>query len=177
MKIQVGVSLKGFIIKYSGIFIAAAVLFGCVNPFAPKLDEDLGSSSNLISDQKDVEGVFLNFQYAYTFGDTLIYGKLLSSDFTFAYRDYERGVDISWGREEEMKVSHGLFTNAQRLDLVWNRILSVTSDSTNIIRSFNLTITFNPTDIIYVDGRVNLTLRKNEDDIWKIVKWVDESDS
>jgi len=47
--------------------------------------------------------------------------------------------------------------------------------STNIIRSFDLTITFNPTDIIDVDGRINLTLRKNEENKWQITNWLDES--
>jgi len=74
-----------------------------------------------------------------------------------------------------MKVSDGLFENTQRLDLVWNKILATTEDSTNIVRSFNLTITFNPTDIVFVDGRVNLDLKKNENGKWKILRWVDES--
>ena len=168
-------NLKENFIKYCFITGITVLLFGCVNPFAPKLDENAGNTENLISDQSDVEGVFRNFQYAYTFSDTLIYGQLLSPDFTFIYRDYEKGIDVSWGREEEMKVSDGLFENTQRLDLVWNKILATTEDSTNIVRSFNLTITFNPTDIVFVDGRVNLDLKKNENGKWKITRWVDES--
>ncbi len=74
-----------------------------------------------------------------------------------------------------MKVTNGLFQNSQRLDLIWNNIVSMTGDSTRIIRSFNLTITFNPTDIIFVDGRVNLTLAKDENKKWKILRWADES--
>ncbi len=150
-------------------------LTSCLNPFAPKLDNSIGSESTLISDQSTVEGVFRNFQYAYTFKDTTIYGKLLSDDFTFVYRDYDKEVDVAWGRDEEMKVTYGLFNNSERIDLVWNNIISVTSDSTNIIRSFNLTVTFNPTDIIFVDGRVNLDLRKNGQNKWQIVNWLDES--
>lgn len=129
----------------------------------------------MISDQKTIEGVFQNLQYAYTFKDTLIYSQLLDKSFTFSYRNYDLGADVSWGRDEEMKVTYGLFQNTQSLDLVWNNIVTITSDSTNIIRSFNLTITFNPTDIIYVDGRVNLLLRKDEDQKWKILRWIDES--
>lgn len=74
-----------------------------------------------------------------------------------------------------MRVTDGLFQNSQRLDLVWNNIVSSTADSTRIIRSFNLTITFNPTDIIFVDGRVNLELIKGSDQRWKILRWYDES--
>ena len=36
-------------------------------------------------------------------------------------------------------------------------------------------ITFNPTDIIFVDGRVNLDLIKNSAGVWKISRWIDES--
>ena len=145
------------------------------NPFAPPIDPDLGNEGSLISDQSNVEGVFQNLQYAYTFKDTAIYGKLLSDDFTFSYRDYDLGVDKSWGRDEEMKVTYGLFENSQRLDLVWNNIVAATDDSTNIVRSFNLTITFNPTDIVFVDGRINLSLRQNNNKKWMITRWIDQS--
>ena len=147
----------------------------CVNPFAPSIDENLGSNEGLISNQTDIGGVFQNFQYAYTFKDTLIYRQVLDKNFTFTYRDYDLGADISWGRDDEMKVTNGLFQNSQRLDLIWNNIVSMTSDSTRIVRSFNLTITFNPTDIIFVDGRVNLTLAKDENKKWKVLRWADES--
>ncbi|GBD90504.1 hypothetical protein BMS3Abin04_01221 [bacterium BMS3Abin04] len=150
-------------------------LLSCINPFAPKIDNSLGSESSLISDQKSIQGVFDNFQYAYTFKDTTIYGKLLSSDFTFVYRDYTNEIDVAWGRDEEMKVTNGLFNNSERIDLIWNNIISITNDSSNIVRSFNLTVTFNPTDIIFVDGRVNLNLKKNAENKWQIVNWIDES--
>ncbi len=151
------------------------LMLGCTNPFAPKLDNSIGSNASLISDQSTVEGVFRNFQYAYTFKDTTIYGKLLSSDFTFVYRDYDKEIDVAWGRDEEMRVTNGLFANSERIDLVWNNIISATGDSTNIVRSFNLTVTFNPTDIIFVDGRVNMDLKRNAQNKWQIVNWIDES--
>ena len=77
-----------------------------------------------------------------------------------------------------MRTTYGLFQNTQRLDLIWNNIVLFTEDSltANIVRSFNLTITFNPTDVIRVDGKVNLTLEKDsESKIWQINRWVDES--
>lgn len=157
------------------LIILIISLLSCINPFAPKIDNSLGSESSLISDQKSIQGVFDNFQYAYTFKDTTIYGKLLSSDFTFVYRDYTNEIDVAWGRDEEMKVTNGLFNNSERIDLIWNNIISSTNDSTNIVRSFNLTVTFNPTDIIFVDGRVNLNLKKNAENKWQIVNWIDES--
>ncbi|MEJ5350277.1 MAG: hypothetical protein WHS65_01665 [Melioribacteraceae bacterium] len=151
------------------------IISSCVNPFAPKLDENLSSSQSLISDLSSVDGVFKNFQYAYTFKDTLIYSQLLDKNFVFTYRDYNIGADVSWGRDEEMRVTYGLFQNSQRLDLVWNNIVSISGDSTHIVRSFNLTITFNPTDIVYIDGKVNLELNKDTNNKWKIIHWIDES--
>jgi hypothetical protein len=77
-----------------------------------------------------------------------------------------------------MRTTYGLFQNTERLDLIWNNIVLITEDSlsANIIRGFNLTITFNPTDVIRVDGKVNLTLQKNnESKIWRINRWIDES--
>jgi len=163
--------------KYFLVFSLFLLYFGgCVNPFAPSINEDLDNEGSILSDQKSMEGVFQNFKYAYTFKDTTIYGNLLAPDFTFMYHDYDAGFDKAWGRDEEMKVTHGLFQNSERLDLIWNNIVLISNDSTNIIRSFNLTITFSPTDMPRVDGKVNLTLRKDAGTKrWQIVRWVDES--
>ncbi len=163
-------------VAYIKIIMQSLIIFlyGCVNPFAPSLDNSQGTDGGLISELKTVDGVFQNFQYAYTFKDTLIYGQFIAKDFTFTYHDYDLGVDKSWGRDDEMMATYGLFQNTQRLDLIWNNIVSMTGDSTRIVRSFNLTITFNPTDIVYVDGKVNLELVK-ENNKWKIRRWIDES--
>lgn len=151
---------------------------GCKNPFAPSLDNSLSDIGSALSDLKNINGVFQNFQYAYVFKDTTIYGELITGDFIFTYRDYEQGIDVSWGRDEEMKTTYGLFQNSQRLDLIWNNIVLDSRDSLNavIVRTFNLTITFNPTDVERINGRVNLSLRKDPDtQTWAIVKWIDES--
>ena len=160
--------------KFFIIGLIMLIFYAC-NPFNYELDNSIGAEGGLISDQKTVDGVFQNFLYAYTFKDTTIYGQLLERDYSFVFRDYNQGIDVSWGRDEEMGATYGLFQNTQRLDLIWNNIVSITSDSSNIIRSFNLTVTFNPTDIVFVDGRVNLDLVKGDDDTWKILRWKDES--
>ena len=160
------------------ILITAGLLYACTNPFAPKLDADFDGGGPPISDQTTIEGLFQNFQYAYSFEDTLIYGNLLTPDFTFTYRDYEQGYDVNWGRDEEMRTTDGLFRSAQRLDLIWNNIVLSTVDSSNatIIRSFNLNITFNPTDVVRIDGRVNVSLQRDPDSQkWYMSRWIDES--
>ena len=142
------------------------------------MDDRPNNDGSTISDLKNIDGVFQNFQYAYVFKDTTIYGKLIAGDFLFTYRDYDQGIDVSWGRDEEMKTTYGLFQSSQRLDLIWNNEVLNTQDSLNatIVRTFNLTITFNPTDIIRLNGRVNLSLRKDPIlETWAIVRWIDES--
>ncbi len=173
---KAGAILKGGYIKRLVVYCLILVLvYSCVNPFAPSVDENIGKNNSLISDQSSVDGIFQNIQYAYSFKDSLIYGQVLDKNFSFSFRDYNLGVDVSWGRDDEMRVTYGLFQNTQRLDLVWNNIVSITADSSGIVRSFNLTITFDPTDIVYVDGRVNLTLAKDANKKWKILRWIDES--
>jgi len=162
----------------SVVIFTGLVTTSCTNPFAPRFDDNIDNGSPPISDQTTIEGVFQNFQYAYTFKDTLIYGNLIASDFTFTYRDYENGYDVNWGRDEDMRTTNGLFQNSERLDLIWNNIVLSTIDSldANIVRSFNLNITFNPTDVVRIDGRVNLSLRQDPDSKkWQITRWLDES--
>lgn len=156
------------------------LVFSSCNPFAPGLETGLDESSSILGDPATVDGVFKNIKYAYTFRDTSIYGQLLNSDFTFIFRDYDRGVDVSWGRDEEMRATNGLFFNVQRLDLVWNNIISISTDSANtrvsVSRNFNLTVTYNPSNVETADGYANFSLaRKEPTQPWQIVRWKDES--
>jgi hypothetical protein len=164
---------------FLGILLGSLFALAC-NPFAPGLDESTDQSGSLISDQRTPEGVFNNLKYAYTVRDTALYGQLFDGNFTFLYRDYDRGVDVSWGRDEELRTAYGLFQNVQRLDLVWNdtSAWAMNQDSTELMinRSFNLTVTFNPSDIVRIDGNANLQLgRSGFQQPWTIVRWRDES--
>jgi hypothetical protein len=144
------------------------------------LDNSSGETLSLWSDQKNPDGVFQNLKFAYTLRDTSHYDELFDQNFTFVYRDYDRGVDVSWGKDEEMRTAYGLFQNVQQLDLKWNDVItsSFNSDSTeaSISRGFNLTVIFNPSDIVHVDGYADLQLgRQLAQDPWTIVRWRDES--
>jgi hypothetical protein len=159
------------------IFSMLTVLAACTNPFAPGLTNE-DSSDYVLGDQKTIDGFFKNFRYAYIFKDTLVYGSLLKDNFTFIYRDYDQGVDKSWGRDEDMLTTWGLFQASQSLDLFWNDAITSIGDSLNmeISRSFSLTIEFNPTDIIRIQGRANLRLVRNStNDNWEMSIWRDES--
>lgn len=157
------------------IFISILFSTGCKNPFAPAIDKSDNSSSSTLTDLSTIDGVFQNFKYAYTFKDTSIYGEFIAQDFTFTYLDPEEGYTIAWGRDEEMRTTYGLFQNSQKLDVIWNNIISISQDSLNaeLIRSFNLTVTFNPTDVIRLDGRARFVLRKDSGK-WKIIVWDDK---
>lgn len=148
----------------------------CLNPFAPRLDTQL--ATQLCSDLTSVENVLCTFRNAYTFKDTTLYGSIIGKDFTFTYRDYDHGVDVSWGRNDEMRTTYGLFQSAESMTLIWNNEVSSNGDDTSYssVRGFNLTVTFNPSDIIRVGGYANLTFsRARNSDPWKIVRWRDES--
>ena len=164
------------------ILLSAAALTllmsACINPFAPKLDTSPAQSA---CDPHTVEGIFQCFQAAYTFRDTTVYSPLIDPAFIFIYRDYDPNgllVDYTWGRDEEMRTTFGLFQNAEKLDLIWNNIISSSQDSSglNVVRGFNLTVVFNPSDIERVDGYANMTLQRAKvTDPWKITRWRDES--
>jgi hypothetical protein len=154
-------------------------LISC-NPFAPGLDESSGELS--LFDQKNLDGVFQIFQYAYNIRrDTMTYGQLIDGNFTFLYPDYDRGgAEISWGRDEEMRTEDGLFRSVQGLNLIWNNIIdqSFNSDSTSvsISRGFSLTVTFRADDIVRVDGYASFQLvRQGAGYPWMIVRWHDDS--
>ncbi len=160
-----------FILATGIILVSAA----CNNPFAPKLAD---GSHQIIADQRTVEGLFENFRYSYIFKDTLVYGRLLADNFTFTYHNYEKNIDVSWGRTEDMIATAGLFNAAQSLDLIWNQVVISLGDSLrlNITRGFTLNITFDPTYGEEIVGRVNLTIKRaHADSIWQIERWIDES--
>lgn len=162
--------------RYAIPIIVLAIV-SCTNPFAPSL-ADGALDSPVLGDQHTVEGVFQNFRFAYVFKDTLTYGALLEKAFTFVYRNYDKGVDMTWGRDEDMRATYNLFSAAQQLDLVWNDVITAEGDNLtqNISRGFNLTITLSPTDVQRAQGRVNLRLeRPDPESVWKIVRWRDES--
>jgi hypothetical protein len=159
--------------------IAAGTLLllfaSCINPFAPGRDETPGEST---CDPHTIDGVFQCFRAAYSFRDTTLYGQLLDPNFVFVYRNYDLGIDVTWGRDDEMRTTYGLFQNAQKIDLIWNNIISSTTDSgmVTVVRGFNLTIVFNPSDVEWIDGYANLIFeRAHVSDPWRIVRWRDES--
>jgi len=168
--------MKFTFIKILFVALNAVLLLSCDNIFSPSIDES--NSNELLTDQKTIEGVFTNFRYAYTFKDTSIYSALLTDDFIFTYYDYENGFEVSWDEPTEMRTTSRLFQNSQKTDIIWNKIVVYIGDSlnVNVKRSFNLTITFNPSNVIRLYGFADMNFtRPTADGVWRILKWKDES--
>lgn len=159
------------------LILSLSVLMQCTNPFAPRLldNSDMLSATG---DQRTVEGLFQNFSYAYQYKDTLIYGKLFADDFTFIFRDHEKGIDKTWGRAEEMYIANNMFQNIVSAELLWNASSQQVGDSLllDVSRAFSLKLEINPADVINVYGRAVLRMkRQSTEDEWKIISWRDES--
>lgn len=158
------------------VSLCLAVLLASCNPFAPALDET--PAENPFGDPKTIEGFFTAFRSAYQFKDTSLYGKLLAPNFTFSYRNFDRGLDLEWGRDEEMRTTGSLFESALALDLLWGNVLDSSGSDVvyDITRSFSLAITLNIAEVLNVDGRAIFHLeRQSADDPWQAVRWRDES--
>ena len=158
------------------VLFFSVFIFSC-NPFAPAVD-NTPVQKGFFGDQRTDSGFFDAFRYAYLFKDTTYYRKLLAPNFVFSYRNYDRGLDLEWGRDEEMQTTGSLFASSESLNLLWGDILDRSSTDTvdDITRAFSLDITLNLGEIIHVDGRAIFTLaRLTKTDPWMAIRWRDES--
>ena len=169
------------LIRTSWVFIllSFSLFIGCINPFAPKLDEST-QQSNIITAQRTPEEVLQNFAYAYTFRDSLLYADLLDSNFVFEFFDPtmgESGVFESWGRDVELRTTGGLFRAFNAIELVWLNTVyqNAVSESEEVLyKNFRLTLV--TSDINFaLQGYAIFTFRLGVDGKWRIKRWVDES--
>ncbi len=162
-----------------GYLFLLAALWGCVNPFAPRLDLD-NRQNTIITQQKTPEEVLQNFAYAYTFRDSLLYADLLDSSFIFEYFDPtigESGAFESWGRDIELRTTGGLFRAFDGIELVWLNTIyqsSVNEREEIVYKNFRLTLIASDMNVI-LQGYAIFTFRLNADGKWRIKRWVDES--
>jgi hypothetical protein len=160
---------------YIFLVLSGAAVLAC-NPFAPELDESAVQLK--FGDPTTVEGYFEAFRYAYQFKDTSLYSSLLDQSFIFSYKNYDRGLDLEWGRDEEVRTTAALFNSVQSLDLLWGNVLDSlgTATSFDITRTFSLDVTLNPSEVLHVDGRAIFSLRRDTvGKPWRAVRWRDES--
>lgn len=167
--------MNSFILKLFGA-LALTALAAC-NPFAPG-EADGSGDGFLLTDQTTPDKVLQNFQYAYTFKDSLVYSELLDSTFIFISENFNvtPPEPIVWGRDQELKVTGRMFRLINTIDLTWgNRPLRdpspVASDTTYDV-TFTLTLDGGSTFPTLI-GIVVFTFVKRGQK-WFISRWQDE---
>ncbi len=108
------------VVTVIGVVIAVLTLSNCANPFAPKLGELSTDFGSLLTAQQTPDETLTNFQFAYTFKDSLVYRDLLDDDFVFVWRDHDNNTFVSWGKEDDVRTTLGLFNTFTAIDLQWN---------------------------------------------------------
>jgi hypothetical protein len=106
------------------IIFSSFIFLGCNNPFAPRLAGKDTPTSKLLTEQKTPSEVLSNFEYAYTFKDSLIYSDLLDNSFIFRSINYynDPPEPIHWGRDLELRTTGKMLRYFNTIDLVWNTI-------------------------------------------------------
>lgn len=124
--------------------LGAGSWLACVNPFAPAVTSEPVQSSSLLTNQESPEDVLINFRYAYTFKDSLVYSEILDSTFIFRSWDFNVSppVPLQWGRDTELRITGRMFRFFNTLDLVWNEtaVVDTLPDGIEMKRTFTLTL-------------------------------------
>lgn len=170
---------------FAAILVSGNLLLTCANPFAPARADE-GARDELLTNRRSPDEVLANFQYAYTFRDSLVYSELFDSSFTFISTNF--GVTppepITWGRDQELKVAGRMFRFFTTLDLTWDRRTNldslfhpVTSDLVGIEEEISFTLTLDGgRDIPTLIGLVEFVfIRRDQDDSWVISRWRDKT--
>lgn len=172
-------TIKGSFLFYF-LFFIMIFYSGCFNPFAPELTNSLETSDMIVTAQQSPDEVLQNFKLAYTFRDSLLYSNVLDTSFLFVYFDPNEGSSgrfISWGREDDLSTTGGLFRHFQVIDLVWNATLYeiLEDDTGELSKGFSLTLVGEESDY-KLSGRAVFSFKKCQDNVWRITRWKDESD-
>jgi len=167
---------------------AAAV--SCFNPFSPSV---VGPSAlKPIAPQVNPDSVLYNFKYAYENRDSIVYENCLDNDFIFIYRDQDeieqREVEVEVprdGKGGDMYRTKALFRvfDDIRLD-TW--IVTSARDSVGEqiwkVRNVTFHLSLRDTDGDYnyqhmeATGFAEFLFRQSKDDnLWRIVRWIDRS--
>lgn len=175
--------------RYNRIaLLIAGCLCGC-NPFAPELDQN-SALDNVITEQQSPREVLQNFQYAYTFKDSLLYSELLAKSFVFEFFDPNQepvGGFKTWGRDVDLRTTGRLFRESDVIELVW--LDTLFSDSDTLARDtdeervierrfmrFNLNLLGSDFNFILNGTAVFFFEEDKDDSKWRIIRWKDESD-
>ena len=163
-------------VKLSVILITF-VLLAC-NPFAPTYDDEISSTTLILTDQQTPQEVMTNFAFAYNFKDSLVYSDLIDTTFLFISKDFNTNpvTDLTWGRDTDLRTTAGLFKSFNTINLVWGgTIFERELDSTHVElkQVFQLTLD-GGIQIPTLNGEALFILRKNASNRWKITRWEDK---
>ncbi len=174
--LRIKVYLKWAVGSY---LLAFLIITSCSNPFAPAEADGSRSGSILLTEQKTPEEVLQNFQFSYTFKDSLVYSELLDSTFIFLSTDFNESppVPIVWNRDQELRTAGKMLRFFNTLDLTFNLISSSVAETdsegepTRIDHRLTFTLTLDGgTQIPTLIGRVIFTyVRRGER--WLISRW------
>jgi len=167
--------------KFSGyiLLLGLALYFiSCLNPFAPVEVDEAIPKTGLLTNQETPEAVLVNFKFAYTFKDSLVYSELFDSTFIFRSWDFNVSppLPIAWGRDVELKTTARMFRFFTTLDLIWNSTVYFFTDSlkerAEMKKTFTLTLDGGRT-IPTLNGEVIFKfIRRGEK--WYITLWEDQ---
>jgi len=134
--------------------------------------------TGLLTNQETPEDVLVNFKFAYTFKDSLVYSELFDSTFIFRSWDFNVSppLPIAWGRDVELKTTARMFRFFTTLDLIWNSTVYFFTDSleerAEMKKTFTLTLDGGRT-IPTLNGEVIFKfIRRGEK--WYITLWEDQ---
>ncbi len=185
-----------------GVILVLSILFtvGCQNPFNPDMRKQMETVQPSIADSP--EKVLTNLQLAYNTQDIDLYKQCLSESFTFvlvASESTELGLDMDgdgirddwWGYDEEVLYHENLFVYGSSdgrtpppynislslqvpPDSLWNYTQTEDDGYYLIVPCyFDLRLSFETSEII-ANGYARFFLTE-EDEVWKIIRWQDES--
>jgi hypothetical protein len=165
-------NLRNIFLIILGLVCIAA---GCFNPFAPGLGDISSENSLPLTDQTNFEDVLVNFRYAYTYKDSIVYRNVLADDFQFIFRDHDNDTYVSWGKEVDIKTTVGVFGAFNVISLVWKstNYMTYAPDSTEVEISKGFILTLDST--IRITGDAVFTIKPFPDGIWRITRWEDKS--
>ncbi len=127
----------------TAVLLISLVGYSCINPFAPALADANAPHSNLLTQQLTPDEVLQNFEYAYTFKDSLVYAELLDTTFIFRSWDYNvtPPLPLEWGRDTELRTTARMFRFFSTIDLTWNATIYLFYDSTKTRAEMKKTFT------------------------------------
>ena len=182
------------------LMLLMLIIFGCQNPFRPKL---MDSSTSLIQNRSPEE-LLRNLEKSYREKNINIFRQLLHKDYRFELLSSEYsqiGIDMDgdgirdswWGYDQEIELtrnmfergsSDGSFPVADKIELrlqippqeVWETDPAVGRDTWIVIPCyFDLILSYTSSNSIYMANGIARYYLVQEAGNWQIIIWRDES--